>query len=262
MKKMIFIKFGGSIITDKNQEEKVNLDSIDNLSKQVSEILNKEKDIKIMIGNGAGSFGHMQVERYKLNNGVKTSVQKLGVTKVQELVARLNQMVVKSLTKHNLPAVSIKPSSIITTSDKKIHNLPMDPLINYLNDGYIPVIYGDMVKDLMLGAIVMSTDRLFFETSKLFYEKDIKIDKIIFCGSTKGVLDLGGNTIDVITKESFPNIKNVFFENRYADVTGSMKKKVETALRITEFGIKSYIIDIASLSSCVLDNKFFGTVIK
>ncbi|KKP71738.1 MAG: Aspartate/glutamate/uridylate kinase [Candidatus Roizmanbacteria bacterium GW2011_GWA2_35_19] len=226
MKKMIFIKFGGSIITDKNQEEKVNLDSIDNLSKQVSEILNKEKDIKIMIGNGAGSFGHMQVERYKLNNGVKTSVQKLGVTKVQELVARLNQMVVKSLTKHNLPAVSIKPSSIITTSDKKIHNLPMDPLINYLN------------------------------------EKDIKIDKIIFCGSTKGVLDLNGNTISEITKKSFPNIKNVFFENRYADVTGSMKKKVETALRITEFGIKSYIIDIASLSSCVLDNKFFGTVIK
>jgi len=252
MKQMVFIKFGGSVITDKNQEEKVNLDAIDNLSKQVSEILNKDKDIKIMIGNGAGSFGHMQVERYKLNNGVKTSVQKLGVTKVQELVARLN----------NLPAVSIKPSSIITTSDKKIHNLPMDPLINYLNDGYIPVIYGDMVKDLMLGAIVMSTDRLFFEISKLFYEKDIKIDKIIFCGSTKGVLDLNGNTISEITKKSFPNIKNVFFENRYTDVTGSMKKKVETALKIAELGTKSYIIDINSLSSCVLNNKFFGTVIK
>ena len=59
----------------------------------------------------------------------------------------------------------------------------------------------------------------------------------------------------------FPQIQSVFFENKYVDVTGGMKKKVEIALSIAKLGVKSHIIGRKNLRNTLLGNKFFGTVV-
>lgn len=262
MKKVVFIKFGGSLITDKKKEEVVNLDEIDKLSKQIKEIKNKDKDYIFLIGNGAGSFGHIQVEKYQLKKRIITEKQKVGFAKVSNLVLKLNYLVVSSLIKYNLPAISIKPSSIIISSNEKLRKKYFDIVSKFLETGYIPVLSGDMILDDVKGGTVLSTDKLFYYLVKYFKKKNFFIDKVIFCGLTDGVLDEKKRVIKMINKKNFLKIKKVFYNNPYIDVTGGMKKKVEIALKIAKLGIKSYIISGDNLKDSFFNKNFLGTVVE
>jgi isopentenyl phosphate kinase len=262
MNKLVLVKFGGSLITDKTQEEKINNAAINKLARQLKNVLDNHKRISYLVGTGAGSFGHIQVKKYNLNEGIETEEQKLGLAIVEDSVARLNRMVVASLLKSGLPAISFNPSSYFTMSNGETEEIFLESLIGFLNLGIIPVTYGDMVYDIVRGATVLSTDKQFLALTAKLSEKNIAVDKVIFCGATKGVVDENGKTIDKINRDSYPSIESVFFENGYVDVTGGMKKKVQTALKIADFGIKSYIIDGDSLENCLTHNKFDGTLIE
>ncbi len=260
IKPIIFIKYGGSVITNKEKEEEVIEKNIDFISSQIKEVYNLKK-YSFIIGNGAGSFGHIQVKKYHLKDDITSDFQKLGFSKVSFLVSKLNFKVVSSLINYNLPAISIKPSSIYLSKNNKKNKFFIDSILEFLNSDYLPVLYGDMVLDKEKGGVVLSTDKIFFELVKIFYKKNLKIEKIIFCGKTLGVIDKKGKTIPLITKKNYPKIKSVFFENSYVDVTGGMKTKVETALKIAKFGISSYILDKNNLKNCLVNKNFLGTKI-
>lgn len=260
-KKLVFIKFGGSIITDKGKEESVDLAVIKSLARQLKEVRNKDSNLSILAGTGAGSFGHIQVKKYKLEGGVSSEEQKLGLALVEDSVSRLNQMVVAELLKSRIPAVSVKPSSIFTTESGTVKCFFLDALFGFLSLGIIPVLHGDMVYDSQVGGAVLSTDRIFYELANVFSKQKILIEKVIFCGATRGVLDRKGKTIERITVKNLSEYSDVFFENKFVDVTGGMKKKVMTALWISKFGIPCRIIGKDSLKSCLLEDKFEGTII-
>jgi isopentenyl phosphate kinase len=165
-------------------------------------------------------------------------------------------MVVGALLKKELPAVSVKPSSMFTAEGGGVKYFFLDPLMGFVNLGIIPVLYGDMVYDSQVGGAILSTDRIFYELANILTKQNIKIDKVIFCGSTDGVLDENGKPIKKITVKNFPTYSNVFFDNKYVDVTGGMKKKVQTALWISKLGIGCRIIGLESLESCIFKDEF------
>lgn len=261
-KRLVFVKFGGSVITDKGKEERANSESIKSLARQLRDAKAKEKNLSILIGTGAGSFGHIQVKKYKLEGGIVSEKQKLGFSLVEDSVSRLNQMVVAELLKSNIPVVSVKPSSIFTTESGSVKYFFLDAMLGFINLGITPVLYGDMVYDLLVGGSVLSTDRIFYELANIFSKQNIKIDKVVFCGSTNGVLDRDGKTIERITVKNLPEYSDVFFDNKFVDVTGGMKKKVMTALWISKLGIPCRIIGRDSLESCLIEDKFEGTIIE
>lgn len=259
-KPIIFIKYGGSVITNKEKEEEVIEKNIDFISSQIKDIYNLKK-YSFVIGNGAGSFGHIQVKKYNLKNDIKSDFQKLGFSKVSSLVSKLNLKVVFSLINQNLPAISIKPSSIYLSKNNKKNKFFIDSILEFLKSDYLPVLYGDMVLDKEKGGTVLSTEQIFFQLIKTLKQKKTKVEKVVFCGKTPGVLDKNGQTISLITKKNYPKIKSVFFENSYVDVTGGMKTKVEIALKIARFGIPSCILDKENLKNCLLNKNFIGTKI-
>ena len=261
MKDIMLIKFGGSLITDKGEGEKVNQQNIDLLTEQLKDIREKNKDTPIILGTGAGSFGHIQVKKYKLEEGVKSFDQKLGFSKIADSVSRLNGKVIKALLTKKIPAVSVKPSSIFTVEAGAVKYFFLDSLLGFIKTGIMPVVYGDMVYDSLTGGSVLSTDRIFYELANIFTKQQIKVSKVIFCGSTKGVLDNNGKTIKKITIQNLKSYSDIFFDNKFVDVTGGMKKKVQTGLWISTLGIKCRIINGASLATCATDDKFDGTVI-
>lgn len=261
-KRLVLVKFGGSLITDKFKEKKVNFDEIENLSSQIKEVLDFDKNLNFIIGNGAGSFGHIQVEKYQLKDKIKTFKQRIGFAQISNLVMNLNFLVVSSFIKYGIPAVSVKPSSIAISSNGELNKIYIKPIIQFINKKFIPVVYGDMILDSIKGGVVLSTDKLFYVLINNLIKKNIKIEKVIFCSLTNGVLDSKGKTIPMINRSNFSEFKSVFFENKYIDVTGGMKKKVETAIKIASLGIKSYIIHGRDLKKCLLNNKFLGTVIS
>ncbi len=257
MKTVILIKFGGSAITDKTKEEQINQRNINLLVSQLKKILEKNKNYHFIIGTGAGSFGHIQVNKYNLKNNITSEKQKLGFSIITNLVQTLNQQVIKTFLENNLPAISIKPNSIFLSEKKNYFFIKI--IIEALKQDYLPVLYGDMVFDQLKGGRVLSTDEIFYHLVKNLIKEKIKIEKIIFAGDTDGVLDKNGKTIPLITKKTFPKIQSVFTENPLIDVTGGMKKKVNWAIKITQFKIPSFILKYINLYNFLKNKKISYT---
>lgn len=57
MPDVAFVKLGGSVITDKTNENKVNSAVIEQLSDEISEAYQTSTS-QLVIGHGAGSYGH------------------------------------------------------------------------------------------------------------------------------------------------------------------------------------------------------------
>jgi len=57
-KKIVLIKLGGSLITNKQKPFTPKISVIDDLSRQIKEALDEDKSLQLIIGNGGGSFPH------------------------------------------------------------------------------------------------------------------------------------------------------------------------------------------------------------
>jgi len=58
-----FLKFGGSLITDKHQPHTARLDVLSRLSREVATAWNPNLPMQLILGNGAGSFGHISAKK-------------------------------------------------------------------------------------------------------------------------------------------------------------------------------------------------------
>ena len=92
---MFIIKLGGSVITEKSKQEFFRQDVMDVLSKEI-----KKADKEVILGHGAGSFGHIVAKQYELYNGYKNDSQINGFSLTCATVQKLNSLVLDSLHDH------------------------------------------------------------------------------------------------------------------------------------------------------------------
>ena len=78
---MYILKLGGSVITDKTKECSFKKQVMDNLAKNI-----KKADKQIILIHGAGSFGHIQAKKYRLNEGYTSEGQIHGFSITHEIV--------------------------------------------------------------------------------------------------------------------------------------------------------------------------------
>ncbi len=243
MKKIILLKLGGSLITDKTKPFTVRLKVIRNLARQIAGALKDDKNIQLIIGNGAGSFAHYPATNYKMIGKLKNENQKMGFSVVQDAASRLNRIIVSELLKVGVRAISLNPSSMIIARGGKFRTFLTRHCLGILNLEMTPILYGDIVYDEVFGFKIFSTEQLLSELARRFIKKNIKIAKIIHNGITKGVLDEKGALISKITKEKYLKLKHIFFKTKGFDVTGGMIHKVEESLALAELGIQTLIIN-------------------
>lgn len=234
MKKLILIKLGGSLITNKTKTNVARLNVIANLAKQIKEIVENNKNLSLIIATGAGGFGHSVAKIYEHN-------LEEGLPFIKEAVKKINQIVVASLISAGVSAFSIEPSGIAKYKDGKMVKLFHNSIVSLLNKKIIPVFHADLVDDQKLGISILSMDKFLVDLAIFFKNKNYEIKKVIFAGTTAGVVSRVGTTIKKITKNNFSKIREVFYKGKGVDVTGGMKYKVEQCLRLTEEEIDSYI---------------------
>lgn len=265
-KKLILIKLGGSLITDKEKPFTVKGEIVEDLTRQIKETLDENKNLSLIIGNGGGSFPHYPAVKYKMNNGIKNENQKYGFCAVQDAAAQLNRIIVSQLLKAGVKACSINPSSMIIAENNKIKEFFTQPIIEIIKLGIVPVLYGDIVIDKKLGAKIFSTERLLTELVLRLEKSKIKVDMVIHNGLTKGVLDQTGNLINLINKKNYKKLEKIFYQTKGYDVTGGMSHKVKECLNLSQYKIKSLIINGISkknlLKEAILGNKVEGTIIE
>jgi len=249
---MIILKLGGSVLTKKDSNNaEVNYENLNRIATEIqnffSEDSNQESLDGLIIVHGAGSFGHPPAQKYKIGKSFHTDEfpeKRIGFSKTQNCVKKLNTIICKSLIDKKIPCVSIHPSSFITTSNKRIKTFNLDLIAKYIDEGFIPVIFGDVVLDDSLKIAVLSGDQIIQYIAKNFKSK--KITEIILGTDVDGVFTKNPKKHDdakLIGKVSSLEDIEVLDSTTNIDVTGGMIGKIKELLKLADLGIESKIIN-------------------
>ena len=105
---LIYLKLGGSLITNKNQQCTPMLPIIKQLASEISRFYNYNPSTSILIGHGAGSYGHIQAMRHNLLTSAHSPVKWPGVLEVAHAISQLNHIVNEELLNVGLKPILLK----------------------------------------------------------------------------------------------------------------------------------------------------------
>jgi isopentenyl phosphate kinase len=263
MKKLILIKLGGSVITDKTKEYSVREGQIKQLAEEVKAV-SKAFDGKIILGHGAGSFAHVPAKKYQTKQGLINEDSVYGMAVTEDAARKLNSIVIKNFLEVGLPTFSFSPASFLISDVQVYSKSYLDPIKNALEVGILPVVYGDVIVDKTNGCTIFSTEKVLSIIAREL-QKDYQI-RIIYCSDTDGVYDAEGITISEINSKNFEEVKKWISGSKSTDVTGGMINKVEESSKLAEeTGIETVLIngnEKGNLEKAILGKEILSTRIK
>ena len=236
----------------------------------------------LVIVHGAGSFGHPPAKKYQIGQPfeMKDYLEKrIGFAEVQNEVKKLNSIICESLIEHGIPVIAIPPSSFITSHNKRIYDFDLnliktylregfvpvlfgDVVIDYLREGFVPVLFGDVVIDDEVKIAVISGDQVL-----QYIAKFLKSDRIVLGTDVAGVYTKNPKTHDdAVHIDEVNSIEDIKFleSTTNVDVTGGMVGKVKELLDLADYGISSEIINAneeGAISKALQGMKVNGTKI-
>jgi isopentenyl phosphate kinase len=71
---LTFVKLGGSLITDKRAESSFRAETAARIASEIQSALTQDNSLRLLIGHGSGSFGHVAAKRYGTMQGVLSFV--------------------------------------------------------------------------------------------------------------------------------------------------------------------------------------------
>ncbi|MEM8861181.1 MAG: isopentenyl phosphate kinase, partial [Chloroflexota bacterium] len=223
----IFLKLGGSLLTDKTAFEQVREDVLQRVVQEIAKARQFNPDLRLVLGHGSGSFGHAHASQHGTRQGVNSDAGWAGFAAVSDSALRLNRKVVKALMNAGIPAVSISPSASAVVKDGTVQYMATEPISTALDAGLVPVIHGDVAFDQVRGGTILSTEEVMG-----YLVGRLKPSSILLAGETEGVYDAAGEVIPRITPDNFEKIKGALGGSRGADVTGGMAAKVQDVLNL------------------------------
>lgn len=229
---LIFLKLGGSLITDKDRPKTARVDIINRLCGEIAAAKEEKPHLNIILGHGSGSFGHASAKKNGTHGGVRSSEEWIGFAEVWRDARELNQIVMSSLDEANLPAISFPPSAMVTTDHRKIITWDTQNIQSALQAGLLPVIMGDVIFDHGQGGTILSTEELFHYLALV-----IRPDRILYAGKDEGVWEdfpQCQKLISKITLQTFPQIQAAIQASASVDVTGGMLLKVQSMLHLVQ----------------------------
>ena len=264
MQKLLLIKIGGGVITDKSVHYGLREDVLTRLAKEIRDAQAELKDTKIIIGNGAGSFAHFSAHKYRTTQGFVDENSKIGMGWVRHDAVKLNQIVFEQLLLANVPVFSFSPSSLMSVENGKTKAVFMDSVVNAMDNGVVPLVHGDVVVDAVKGCDVYSTEKVFDELAA-YFAKSYRV-RVIHVSSEEGVYKKGqASVFNEITRDNFEEVKAHLGGSNGVDVSGGMLHKVEECLELAKLGIESQIVSgmvSGRVKDAIMGKKVKGTTIK
>src|SRR5512136_2765346 len=178
----IFLKLGGSLITDKTKVEHARRPMIRRLAREIKAAHQARPDLQLVLGHGSGSFGHVAAKKHGTREGVKDRSGWLGYAEVAAAAARLNQIVTDVFVAEGVPVVSLPPSASARCEDGRLSYLDTFVLRGVLEHGLVPLVYGDVALDTVRGATIVSTEDVF-----IYLVREFQPAQILLAGEVAGV---------------------------------------------------------------------------
>jgi isopentenyl phosphate kinase len=227
----VFLKLGGSLITDKTHAYTALPQVIARLAKEVRQALDITPDLRLLIGHGSGSFGHWAAKPYRTRQGVHTPDQWRGYAQVAAAAARLNRIVTDTFLEIGVPVLSVQPSASARCRDYHLEHLNTYPIRTALTHGLVPLVHGDVALDDTHGGTIISTEDIFLFLAN---DDELRPARILLLGEVSGVLDLKGAVIPHITPTNFPTLQKTLSGSKGVDVTGGMADKVTRMIELVQ----------------------------
>ncbi len=226
---VVFLKLGGSLITDKTRPYTARREVIARLSGEVHQALDAAPDLTLLIGHGSGSFGHWAARPYGTRQGVQTPTQWRGYAEVAAAAARLNRIVTDAFLEAGVPVLSVQPSGSARCHDGVLEYLDTRPVHTALARGLVPLVYGDVALDDVHGGTIISTEDIF-----LYLAGELHPARILLLGEVAGVLGPDGAVVPRITPADLPALRETLAGSEGVDVTGGMADKVACMVELVQ----------------------------
>jgi isopentenyl phosphate kinase len=225
---LLFIKLGGSLITDKAMPRTPRLETITRLVTEIKNAQSQMVGVRLILGHGSGSFGHVAAKKYGTRQGVDSLNGWRGFAEVWNEASSLNRIVLDALHEAGLLAISFPASGSITAWDGQVKAWDLKPLLGALEAGLLPVVFGDVVFDQVRGGTILSTEDIFS-----YLAKQLNPERILLVGIDQGVYSDFPACTDLISEINLQNWESVagsLSGSRSTDVTGGMRSKVRSML--------------------------------
>lgn len=232
MPELVFLKLGGSLITDKTRPYTPHLARLDDLAAQLAQARKLQPDQAILLGHGSGSFGHTAAREYHTRDGLSSTTDAHrywdGFSQVWYQASALNRHVMDALQRAGLPAVAFAPVAAVTARNGKVAHWDLAPLQAALRAGLLPVVYGDVVIDETRGGTILSTEDLFEHLAAALNPRRILLAGLE--GAVWADFPTRSQRVERITPLTFESIRANLGASHGADVTGGMESKVRQML--------------------------------
>ena len=235
MSELVFLKLGGSLLTDKTRPQALRGDVLQRLAAEIAAALAERPGLRLLIGHGSGSFGHVTAKQYGTRDGVWSPAAWRGYAEVARVAAELNRLVVDALWEAGVPALRIQPSASAHCRAGELLALDDRPLIAALEHGLAPVVHGDVALDDVRGGTIISTEEIFG-----WLAPRLRPQRVVLVGEVPGVLTADpssgaeGEVIDGITPATLPLLAETLGGSRGVDVTGGMVAKVAQMVNLVQ----------------------------
>lgn len=229
---MIFIKLGGSLITEKIKPRTARFEILRRLANEISQARSIDPDLRLLLGHGSGSFGHVPAKKFHTRQGVRSKEDWAGFIEVWRDASALNRIVIDVLGEAGISAMSFPPSACVSAQNREITQWNIAPIARAAAAGILPVIYGDVLFDDRIGGTIFSTEELFAHLAER-----LNPERILLVGLEPGVWERypqKTRLIPKITPQSFLQQDSQISGSAATDVTGGMYGKVRYSLEMIE----------------------------
>ncbi|MHC1611536.1 MAG: isopentenyl phosphate kinase [Candidatus Methanospirareceae archaeon] len=262
---LVFLKLGGSLITEKNAPYTINYHVLTRIVKEIREAIDNDPHLQLLIGHGGGSFPHPVAKSFKTADGFIQDTSIRGFALCQNAASTLNRILVDLMLDYAIDAVSIQPSACCIATNGRITDFFSKPIEVSLEHRLVPVLFGDCVFDTVKGCTIISTEQIFSYLSSF-----IKPSRVLIVGLVGGVYtsdpqkDEDAKFIPTIEVEKFTSIESYLGGSYSADVTGGMRTKVKELIEIARRDIECEILSGApgNITKALAGQRGLGTIIK
>jgi isopentenyl phosphate kinase len=229
---LVFVKLGGSVITDKTQPEAVRAGVISRLAGEIAAALAGPRavpgvGVRLVLGHGSGSFGHVFAQRYGTRQGVRSAGDWRGFAEVAAAAARLNRIMTDVLLAAEVPVWSLQPSASARCRGGDLVSLATEPVEEALAHGLVPMVHGDVALDEVQGGTIISTEQIFAYLARRLHPV-----RVILVGAVDGVYEgdplrnPAARHVPEITAANWSTVQATLGGSHAVDVTGGMLAKV------------------------------------
>jgi len=138
--------------------------------------------------HGAGSYGHPVAKKYSIHLGRQAGVsdQARGFCETHEAMAELNHVIITRFLEHGIPAYRCKHSAAFVLDGGFASVARLDAVDALLDQGFVPVLYGDSVIDTSRGFGIMSGDAIVVELANRLKHH---VNRIVYLMDVGGLFD-------------------------------------------------------------------------